>query len=55
MSAKQYVYYNVNSVEVVKMIENGIEYWIPFDSGNSGYQEYLAWLAQGNQPEVVGG
>jgi len=23
---------------------------IPFDPGNTDYQEYLAWLAEGNEP-----
>lgn len=24
--------------------------FIPFDEGNRDYQEYLAWVAEGNQP-----
>lgn len=24
---------------------------IPFDPGNTDYQQYLAWLAAGNEPE----
>jgi len=24
---------------------------IPFDPGNTDYQEYLAWLAEGKEPE----
>ena len=23
---------------------------IPFDEGNTDYQQYLAWLAEGNEP-----
>ena len=27
--------------------------WIPMDESNTDYQEYLAWLAEGNEPLVV--
>jgi hypothetical protein len=27
--------------------------WIPSDPDNTDYQDYLAWLAEGNEPEVV--
>jgi len=32
---------------------NGVILWIPEDEGNRHYQEYLAWLAEGNEPEVI--
>ena len=33
---------------VLRLLDN---VFIPFDRGNTDYQEYLAWLAQGNTPE----
>ena len=29
------------------------EYWIPTDPANTDYAAYLAWLAEGNEPEVI--
>ena len=27
--------------------------YIPFDEANTDYQEYLAWKAEGNEPEAA--
>jgi hypothetical protein len=37
---------NINSV--LRIADNA---FIPFDPANTDYQQYLAWLAEGNQPE----
>lgn len=34
-------------------VEGGQVWWFSEDDGNRHYQEYLAWLAEGNEPEVV--
>lgn len=39
-------------VKTVRRMEEGKpNYCIPFDPTNTDYQEYLAWLAEGNTPE----
>ena len=36
---------------VIRIDEDGRQYAIPFDPANTDYQQYLAWVAEGNTPE----
>ena len=38
---------------VFKNLDNPQHSCIPFDEGNSDYQEYKEWLAAGNTPEAT--
>ena len=42
-----------NVIESVKMQENSDIIYIPFDEGNTDYQEYLKWVAEGNTAEAA--
>ena len=35
----------------IRVTINGQEYTVPIDENNRDYQEYLAWLEEGNVPE----
>ena len=38
-------------INIVQKQEGNLLLSIPFDPQNSDYQQYLAWVAEGNQPE----
>jgi hypothetical protein len=39
-----------NANVMVKATIDGDAVWIPIDPANTDYQEYLAWVAEGNTP-----
>jgi hypothetical protein len=40
-----------NHGHIIRQVLSGS--WIPLDEANTDYQQYLAWLAEGNEPEIV--
>ena len=44
---------NGASRKAIQKTDGGIIYSIPFDEANTDYQEYKAWLAEGNTPAAA--
>lgn len=40
--------YQMTPYNVVKRLSDGA--FVPFDPANTDYQQYLAWIAEGNKP-----
>ena len=40
-----------DTTAIQRINDNGTQSTIPFDEANTDYQEYLAWVAEGNTPE----
>ena len=48
---KNHTYLGTTTQVVTLTSDDGAYTTIPFDPANTDYQEYLAWLAEGNTPE----
>ena len=42
-----------DQIDQVKTQVDNVITIIPFDEGNTDYQEYLKWVAEGNTPEAA--
>ena len=44
------IYRLTNSTSIIRLSDNA---FIPADEANTDYQQYLAWIAEGNIPEAA--
>jgi hypothetical protein len=47
------MYQIIEEAKIIRHNENGTVRWIPFDESNADYQNYLEWVAAGNEPEII--
>jgi hypothetical protein len=47
------LYKFTNGNSVLKLVDGAYRMAIPFDNLNRDYQEYLAWIAEGNTPDAA--
>ena len=47
------LYKSDSGVGLVAIDPDGLTHGIPYDEGNSDYQAYLAWVAEGNDAPVI--
>ena len=50
MTTYKLVAYKGVDASIMKYLNNDFVVGIPFDPANTDYQEYLKWLAEGNEP-----
>jgi len=49
-SAQLHIHTGDSEPKGVHAVSGGVTWWIPFEDDSRYYQEYLAWLAEGNEP-----
>jgi hypothetical protein len=47
------LYKSDSGIGIVAIDPDGLTHGIPYDEGNSDYQAYLKWVAEGNEATVI--
>ena len=51
MNCKYFTYVNNEGREIIVRLEECVPWHFQADEASGNYQQYLAWLAEGNTPE----